>query len=511
MKVFKDPIHGSISLPKHCVDVIDTPEFQRLRNIKQLTAETVYPGATHNRFAHCIGVCYLAGKVIEHLRNKQKELKITEEEVKYVQLAGLCHDLGHGPLSHKFEAVVNRLLPKGKKWEHEEASVLMVHHLNRENKKIGLTQVEVDFISDLISGKPPKDEVVRYKRYQERRFLFQIVANKDNGIDVDKWDYFARDSHYLGLSNSFDLERIIPFMRVCECVREGVTTEEICYRDKLVLDLDAMFAVRWDLHYRAYQHRVVKLTESMYGDALYEYFTVDAKKTSPEFGRMEDVIKDMSIYRQIDDQIFGTIARSKDNKAQDIIERIRKRELYECIGEFMDADSKNVPGDDDIQSKLKNIESLQPYCSEDNLLIINHKYDYGMKEKNPLKHIFFYTKDNNKKGILLEDEKMPPTLPAKIQLRDVRLYTRIPVPEEELPGIKETVSKTILPPVPEKQLTGIEGTGLETIVPDGTPNKSPSPPPSDASNAPSRPEKSKGKRSPISQDEAAGKKRKLDL
>ena len=54
-KVVKDPIHGIVSLPSYCMDVIDTPEFQRLRNIKQLTAETVYPGATHNRFAHSIG------------------------------------------------------------------------------------------------------------------------------------------------------------------------------------------------------------------------------------------------------------------------------------------------------------------------------------------------------------------------------------------------------------------------------------------------------------------------
>ena len=95
-------------------------------------------------------------------------------------------------------------------------------------------------------------EQKRKDHYKKRRFLYQIVANKDTGIDVDKWDYFARDCHYLGLANNFDHQRIIPFMRVCDCERpvkdesdnsvidqagreKTEKTKEICYRDKVAI------------------------------------------------------------------------------------------------------------------------------------------------------------------------------------------------------------------------------------------------------------------------------------
>ena len=78
-----------------------------------------------------------------------------------------------------------------------------------------------------------KENCARWEKYKTKRFLYQIVANKDTGIDVDKWDYFARDCHYLGMSNNFDHRRIIPFMRVCDCQRDGEPTKEICFRDKV--------------------------------------------------------------------------------------------------------------------------------------------------------------------------------------------------------------------------------------------------------------------------------------
>ncbi len=123
---------------------IDTPQFQRLRYLKQLgTTSFVFPGAQHSRFEHSIGVSHLAHQMITRIRSQQPELNVTDTEVKVcvhcvcvcpcvsvplcclflwacgrtrltpdsaqlITLAGLCHDLGHGPFSHAFEAWMHK-------------------------------------------------------------------------------------------------------------------------------------------------------------------------------------------------------------------------------------------------------------------------------------------------------------------------------------------------------------------------------------------------------------------
>ncbi|KAG9332859.1 hypothetical protein JZ751_014486 [Albula glossodonta] len=97
-KVFNDPIHGSIEMHPYLVRIIDTPEFQRLRDIRQMGGVYhVYPGASHKRFEHSIGVAHLAGELVQALRKQhcdEEDKSITEDEGLSVQIAALCHDLG---------------------------------------------------------------------------------------------------------------------------------------------------------------------------------------------------------------------------------------------------------------------------------------------------------------------------------------------------------------------------------------------------------------------------------
>lgn len=85
-----DPIHGYIELDDISLSIIDTPQFQRLRDLKQLgTLYYVFPGATHNRFEHSLGVGYLAGCMVDRFREYQPELKLTSRESGLLRVAGL--------------------------------------------------------------------------------------------------------------------------------------------------------------------------------------------------------------------------------------------------------------------------------------------------------------------------------------------------------------------------------------------------------------------------------------
>ena len=107
IKQIYDPVHGFIPLSQLMVQIMDTPEFQRLRDLKQLgAAYFVFPSATHSRLEHSIGVSFLARETMISLQQRQPELNITARLIELVQIAGLIHDLGHGPYSHLYDDYV---------------------------------------------------------------------------------------------------------------------------------------------------------------------------------------------------------------------------------------------------------------------------------------------------------------------------------------------------------------------------------------------------------------------
>lgn len=212
-KVFSDCVHGTIELHPLSARIIDTVEYQRLRRLKQLGgAYSVFPAASHNRFEHCLGVAWLAQRFVRHLREKQPALGITEVEAVCVEVAGLVHDLGHGVMSHAFDS---RFIPRARegdpvwaRWTHEWASTHMLAALFANNPDVadearawGIGPDEVHFIQQLVLGNaseaPPG--FVWTECDPSRQFLYEIVANKRSGVDVDKWDYFERDSRQLGV------------------------------------------------------------------------------------------------------------------------------------------------------------------------------------------------------------------------------------------------------------------------------------------------------------------------
>ncbi|KAL3859513.1 hypothetical protein ACJMK2_009730, partial [Sinanodonta woodiana] len=342
-KVFNDPIHGHIELHPLCVKIIDTPQFQRLRYIKQLgSCYFVYPGASHNRFEHSIGVCHLAGQLAHALQRHQPELDISDKDVLCVQIAGLCHDLGHGPYSHLFDQKFIPVIRPERKWKHEDASVEMFDYLIEDNsipyQEYGLDKQDITFIKEQIAGpcRKTKDKEWPYEgRSSVKGFLYEIVANKRNGIDVDKWDYFSRDCHMLGIRNNFDHNRFLHFARVLEV--DGQL--QICSRDKEVGNLYDMFHTRNTLHRRAYQHKTTNIIDTMIIEAMIkanDYIMFEGKDGKQM--KMSETIEDVVAYSKINDNVLFQILNSNSDakpvlESKQILHNIFRRKLYKCVAQ----------------------------------------------------------------------------------------------------------------------------------------------------------------------------------
>ncbi|XP_047445415.1 deoxynucleoside triphosphate triphosphohydrolase SAMHD1-like [Mugil cephalus] len=482
-KVFNDPIHGHVELNPLLVKIIDTPQFQRLRNIKQLGGGYfVYPGACHNRFEHSIGVAHLAGELAKALQSRQPELKINDRDILCVQIAGLCHDLGHGPFSHLFDGMFIPEACKGqKKWKHEDASIEMFDHLVESNnlrevmrmKPYSLDKNDEIFIKEMINGPLKDPEAAQaewpYKgREDTKSFLYEIVSNKRNGIDVDKFDYFARDCHHLGIQNNFDHWRFIKFARVCEVQGE----KQICSRDKEVGNMYNMFHTRNYLHRRAYQHRVTKSVEIMIKDAFMkanDHIKIQGSKNRKFKGKerkgkfkLSTAKNNMVAYSKLTDHLFEYILYSESKKeseeeseeemqnesletsedesqeeseesknlkgAREILKRIVSRDLYKLVGEAMEMDHPGSQRNPDAKDTWKKelTEALKAKISPDDFEVVVVTFDYGMKDKDPLAETYFYGKKHPDKPHAIEPDEVRSFLPARFFENIIRVYWKNP-------------------------------------------------------------------------------------
>lgn len=390
------------------VQVIDTPQFQRLRDLKQLgTSCYVYPGGTHTRFEHSLGVGYLAGCLIERIRNEQKELEITENDVKCLRIAGLCHDLGHGPFSHIFDGVfIPKILPQSN-WTHEKGSEMMLESLINEASIHELSTDDVKFIKDLISGEPATNIERR-----ERLYLYDIVANKRNSLDVDKFDYIPRDCYYTGLKHSYDTSRLMKFSRVVD--------NELCFNQKEVYNIYEMFHTRYTLHKKVYSHKVSKSIEYMHVDALI---------AADDYLNISSAIHDPEMYLNLTDSIIKEIERSKVpelEKSRSIIQRLRKRDLYKFVDQLVVEPRYR---EHFALSKVKESDILnhQPAGSnlqEDDIIVDNLVLTYAMKDRNPVDSIKFFNKYRPQELYKIPREQVSLLIPEQYDEMIVRIFTR---------------------------------------------------------------------------------------
>ena len=233
LKVFNDPIYGSVAIPSPLIlQVISHPFFQRLRRISQMgLSYLVYPGAHHTRFHHALGAMNLMQKAIDTLT--LKGVSISSEEKQGLLLAILLHDIGHGPFSHALE---EKLISK----HHESLSLGFMELLNEE-----------------FDGQLDK-AIAIFKGESDRPFLNQLVSSQ---LDMDRLDYLKRDSFFAGVTEgNINSERLISTINV---VNDSLVIEE-----KGIYSVEKFLMARRFMYWQVYLHKTSIVAEIMLGKII---------------------------------------------------------------------------------------------------------------------------------------------------------------------------------------------------------------------------------------------------
>ncbi|ASZ09418.1 HD domain-containing protein [Mesoplasma chauliocola] len=224
-KVFRDSVHGDIFINEEVfMEIINSPEMQRLRRILQLGgSQYAYAGATHTRFTHCIGVYH----IINQFLKTPDFLKIPHKDRTAVLLAGLMHDIGHGPFSHTFEKIGNR--------HHEQYSAdIITNPSGNISKILKKHKINPNDVVAILEGKHPV------------KVLNSLVSSQ---LDADRIDYLMRDSYYCGVNYAaVDIEFLIRNVKIID--------DKIVFPKKTIHAIESYLLGRYHMYKQVYEHQL---------------------------------------------------------------------------------------------------------------------------------------------------------------------------------------------------------------------------------------------------------------
>lgn len=331
----RDPVHGLITFDR--LDEVDetawallnTAEFQRLRRIKQLgVSEYTFPGATHTRFAHCIGVFHNARKLVKIIA-RESERNVDREKV--AVLAALLHDVGHGPFSHAFEEAQKSL---GVKKKHEIWTAELIKNPDGEIYPILGAELS-EKVAKLLSSDIPED-------------IYHSVVS--SSFDADRLDYLQRDRMMSGSgAGAIDFDWLLDNLTVrqMDMAAVGSEVEDLVYRPtfafkrKAFQAAEAFLLARYHLYEQVYFHRTTRGVEQLISSLIRGVAEHAKAKTGADVGLSDDHPM-MQFFEQsdptaddyfyLDDSVvwgaIGLIAEAKDPRLADLADRILSRRLF---------------------------------------------------------------------------------------------------------------------------------------------------------------------------------------
>jgi hypothetical protein len=316
----KDPVHGYVYITEAEKETIDSFPVQRLHRLRQLAgAEFVYPGANHTRFEHSIGVLHLAGLLAE---NQNLSQHLSEDEAQMIRIAGLLHDVGHGPFSHVFEHVLTKFLSK----THEDMTTWVIQKSELADI-INRLGYDPDVIGKLAVGSLHKSG---------KAFMDQIIRSS---VDVDKLDFVVRDTYHTGAEYGYvDIFRLIHMLDILD--------------ENLAVDLGALSALesfilaRMESFKSIYFHRVSRAAQIMLAMAMEE--------ARDELGLTD--FKSPEEYLALNDYTVWAMLK-KCKKSKETIENLERRRLlkiaYDRTFHVKEKTISGIFGNEEIRNQIR--------------------------------------------------------------------------------------------------------------------------------------------------------------
>lgn len=342
----RDPVHTFIRVDTDERKVLDSAPVQRLRHIHQLALTyLVYPGATHKRFEHSLGVMELAGRVFDVVTDRQNvhprvqeilpELNGLQRDYwrRALRMAALCHDLGHLPFSHAAE---HDLLPNG--WDHERLTVALIHSPQMAALWQQMTPpLRASDVAKLSVGKKklPNEPFTDWEA-----LLSEIIVG--DAFGVDRMDYLLRDSLHAGVSyGRFDHFRLIDTLRILPGPpsgdESGSLEPQLGVEEGGLRSAEALLLARYFMYSQVYFHPVRRIYDAHLKDFLRDWLA-DKGGTFPT-----DVERHLQL---TDNEVLAAIsaaARDRDAPGHDAGGRITARDHYKVLWRRNPGDLKRNP------------------------------------------------------------------------------------------------------------------------------------------------------------------------
>jgi HD superfamily phosphohydrolase len=301
MKRIFDPVHHFIELEDGEARLLDLPQLQRLRRLRQLgLAYLAFPSAEHSRFTHALGALAVGSRAFDLLSRQGGEFFSGDADIAHqrrlVRTALLLHDIGHGPFSHACEAVLRV------RHEQRTRELLAMPNLRDAVKSL---QIDPDDVLALVLGDP------------KTRFpaLRELVSGPN--LDADRMDYLQRDAYFTGVaSGRFDAEQLLASLRLYE--RDGRVVVGIDYRG--VVALESFVTARYMMFASVYFHHTTRMFERILQEVLRELW--------PDPRKLDDIEE---FLRWDDFRVLNALSDARSEAARALRERLR---VYGLAAEF---------------------------------------------------------------------------------------------------------------------------------------------------------------------------------